>query len=844
MTPATPHGVLPTKLKAPPVRPGAVPRERLLECLDAALWQPVSLVSAPAGSGKSTLIAQWLETRGHAHAWLSLEPEDNQPLALLRGLLATLSSHVPELANHPPISGHGPLVELLAVWVIPPLAKRSEPLVLVLDDAHHIREPDLIEAVGWFIEHLPEPCHVVLISRKQPHLPLARLQVRGQITIIDGRALRFSLEESRSFYTDTMALTLTDEELAALESRTEGWAAAIQLSALNVKAGIPALELAKSARPGQALEQFLMEEVLALQPEPIRRFLLRTSILARLSVSACEAVAGGDAGAMLNRIDRENLFVIALDSDRHWWRYHHLFASLLLSALERSDEDIPALHRLACDWALGEGLVQEAFHHALHSGEVERIEQVVCTFGSSVLFLGGHDTLNRWFDAAPDGFVGRHPRAGVFALWARALARRHVELEHAKECIQHALTVRKDLPDAMRREILANLYAVQAFVLHLSPKTDEALRLVDLTLQHLDDPEHSLAVLVSFIRGTVLLGRRELFAALDALTRTVRGANRVGNRSLVVGALQHRMRIFCLMGRFNEADEVSQALLRGPDAEAQGFPVQVRGWAALWQGDFQLARDTVQKAISRYTYLYSNDDEASGRALLALALEMLGETEAAEVEVLRAADCVRGLGPKGGLLVGGIVGVHRNEPFRVRAVLKETPRNQCSSPTARFWHDWMKVWLQAREGAPHEALEETRRQIERAQRDGARVFAVIWRSLEASLLDALGLHKEAETVHAQVRRSDIGLASALRTPLPMVEMRKKGKMKGEPLTNRETEVLGLVARGMTNRGIADHLSVSMATVKTHIHHIFRKMDVGNRTQAVHRARAAGWIADA
>ncbi|MEO0604525.1 MAG: helix-turn-helix transcriptional regulator, partial [Myxococcota bacterium] len=350
MSPAAPHGIPPTRLEAPRVRPGAVLRPRLLDQLDGALWQSASLVSAPAGFGKSTLVAQWLEIHSHPHAWLTVEPSDNRPLGLLRGLLAMLAPHFPELADAVLPPG-GSLVDLLGVWIIPRLAALREPFVIVLDDAHHLTDADALHALGWLIERLPGPCHFVIASRGRPELPLARLQVRGQLTIVDGRALRFSLDESRRFYTQTMALELTDDEVSALEARTEGWAAAIQLSALSVRAGVDPLDLARTARPDRALEQFLTEEVLARQAPHVRRFLLRTSILRRMSVAACEAVTGEGAREALALLERENLFLVPLDAQGRWWRYHHLFSSLLGSVLERSDEPIPELHRSACNWA-------------------------------------------------------------------------------------------------------------------------------------------------------------------------------------------------------------------------------------------------------------------------------------------------------------------------------------------------------------------------------------------------------------------------------------------------------------------------------------------------------------
>ncbi|MEL6347076.1 MAG: LuxR C-terminal-related transcriptional regulator [Myxococcota bacterium] len=859
MVPSTPHGVLPTKIRSPRLRPGAVPRARLLDTLDRALsWQPLTLVSASAGSGKSTLVAQWLHLRSLPHGWLSLEPTDNQPLSLLRGLLAMLVAHFPELADHraPPLNaGASALIPLFGAWLIAPLAEREERLVLVLDDVHHITDPDLLDAIGWLIERLPEQVHLVLISRVEPDLPLARLQVRGQVTVIDGQQLRFTPEESRAFYNETMSLSLTDADVRALDARTEGWAAAIQLSALSVRSGVSPLELAgpHATRQDQVLEQFLTEEVLARQPDEVRRFLLRTSILSRLNVAACVAVTGAAANVTLQHLDRENLFLIPLDGDGRWWRYHHLFSSLLRAALARSDEDIAALHRRACQWAMGAGLAQEAFRHAIAAQDADLTAAVIDTFSTALIFQGEYDVLNAWFDQVPDDLIVHHPKTGAYALWARVLGRRVTDIHSARENIEHTLAAQPDLPVPLRREILANLYAALAFALHLTPRADDALALVDLAVAHLDDPSHSLHATISYMRGTVLMNRRALHAALDAMSDAIRAAIRLNNHSLTAGATELRIRILGLMGRVAEAEENIDALLSGTKGTHNGFAVQQRGWTALYVGDFETARAMALDAIHNRTYLYSNDDISSGRALLAIALELLGETGAADVETLRATDSSQGLGPRAGRIISGVIGVHRDDVRRVQATLEAIPHAQCPSPEERFWHTWMSVWLQAREGALGEALIQARGHVARAQHDGAVVFAFIWRALEAAILDAMAAPGEAAEARAQVQASGIVLASTLRAPLPSpvpppnitVPAPAPGVITqaGGKLSEREAEVLGLVASGMTNQAIADALFVTVSTVKTHIHRIFRKLNVRNRTEAVHHARALGWIAE-
>ncbi|MEM9454916.1 MAG: LuxR C-terminal-related transcriptional regulator [Myxococcota bacterium] len=782
---------------------------------------------------------------------------------MLKGLLAMIAPFFPEMGTTLPIrlfSDGNSFLDWLGAKIIAPLSQRTEPLTLVLDDFHLITNPEVIHGISWLIERLPHRVHLLLASRTRPELPLARLQVRGQVTLLGAEHLRFRPQEARSFYRDTMSVTLADEDVAALEQRTEGWAAALQLFALGIRAGASPADLARSSAALRArmIEQFVTDEVLARQPPDVRRFLLRTSVLSRLTPRSCATVTGAAtevaAQKMLRRLDDENLFVVRLDVQGECWRYHHLFAEVLLTCLERSDEPADELHRLACEWALDEGLAHEAFRHAQGCGDVDLAARVVLTFAKDLIFSGEHLVLDEWFDQIPEAVVATDPRLGVLALWARVLTGKRDQIDRAKQSLEHSMTSSSNISDGERREILANMYAALSHSLHLSAEDHEVWRLANLAEAHIDDPGNPLLVLLFYIKGTVLLARGRLDSALDTITDAAKAAIGVGNRSLEASATAQRVRVLGLMGRFSEADMLAEALLARADTLGYGFAAQQRGWIAICRGEFEQAKSILSDSIQTHHYLYSNDELSNGQAFLSLALEMLGDKEGADIEALRALDSLQGRGPRGGRLITGILAVHRDEPGRVRMVLRGNPLDKCPSIETRFWRAWMSTWLQARHGGLRPALHQAQAQAEAAERDEAIVFAALWRALEASVLRAMGQDAEAARAELRLEGSSIVLARALRAPLrsdramlntPDASRRSPGapELVGvEPLSERETQVLALMALGMSNRDIASKLFVALPTVKTHVSQILRKLAVKNRTEAVHRARQLGWLA--
>ncbi len=407
--------LLVTKVAVPVLRPGVVARPRLLKALDAVLHQRLVLVSAPAGFGKTTLLVQWLADRRRRQelrvGWLALEPADNDPARFCRYLLAAAL----------PLLGEdgGPIRALLAQRHIAPaavtgalvnaLAARHEDLVLVLDDYHVLTEPAAHGVVAALLDHLPPPAHMVLLGRADPPLPLARLRARGELLEVRADGLRFSTDEAGAFFVETMGLRLDEAEVASLTERTEGWAAGLQLAGLSLQGRSDARAfIAAFSGSHRFVLDYLLEEVLQRQPPDVQCFLLQTAVLDRLSAELCAAVTGhAGAQALLEHLERSNLFVVPLDDERRWYRYHHLFAELLQAELRRrAPETVAELHRRAAAWLEQHGATDAAIRHALAAGDVQSAAALVERHWlSTELVAGEFDTALRWLDALPDAVV-------------------------------------------------------------------------------------------------------------------------------------------------------------------------------------------------------------------------------------------------------------------------------------------------------------------------------------------------------------------------------------------------------------------------------------------------------
>ncbi len=439
--------LLESKYRVPSRRPNPVVRPRLVERLSAASRSALTVLSAPAGFGKTSLLTEWLSTVSEevfSPAWLSLDLRDNEPALFWTYLVRALQTAVDGLGGRaipllPPCS---PSVEAALGALLNELDALTTDVVLVLDDYHLIEAPEVHDGMRFLVEHQPPHLHLVVSTRADPPLPLARMRARGQLLEVRAADLRFTLGESAAYLNGPMALGLSECDVAILEGRTEGWIAALQLAALSVQGREDASAfIAGFAGDDRYVVDYLAEEVLARQPTDVRDFLLTTSLLERLSGPLCDAVTGRAGGkGTLAALERANLFLVPLDDKRQWYRYHHLFAEVLQAHLleERGDEQVTELHQRASAWFAANGDASRAISHALDGGDHSRAAELMELAMPVMRRERREAELARWVRALPDEVVRARPVLGIAFVGALAQAskfdtvcQRLSEIEHA-----------------------------------------------------------------------------------------------------------------------------------------------------------------------------------------------------------------------------------------------------------------------------------------------------------------------------------------------------------------------------------------------------------------------------
>jgi LuxR family maltose regulon positive regulatory protein len=412
---AMPVQLLATKLFVPPARANRVVRPRLLDRLQGGLQGKLTLISAPAGFGKTTLTSAWIAGCERPAAWLSLDERDNDPARFLTYLVAALQTITPAIgaglvgvlqAPQPPPP------EAILTALLNEVTTLPDQFVLILDDYHVIDAQAVDAALTFLIEHLPPQMHLVIATREDPALPLARFRARGQLTELRAADLRFTPAEAAAFLTEVMDLSLSAAEIAALEERTEGWIAGLQLAALSMQGhqDVPGF-IRAFAGDNRYIVDYLVDEVLLRQPEPVRSFLLQTAILDRLNGPLCDAVTGqADGAARLEALHRGNFFVVPLDDTRQWYRYHHLFADVLAAQLRAEQpEQVAVLHGRASVWYEQHGSPADAIRHALAAADVERAADLIEVTVPATQRSRQEATLLGWLMALPDAVVRRRP---------------------------------------------------------------------------------------------------------------------------------------------------------------------------------------------------------------------------------------------------------------------------------------------------------------------------------------------------------------------------------------------------------------------------------------------------
>jgi LuxR family maltose regulon positive regulatory protein len=881
--------ILATKLYIPLPRPKVVSRPRLIERLEEGLHRKLTLVSAPAGFGKTTLLSEWAAGCERRVAWLSLDEGDNDPrrflaylVAALQTLAASVGKSVLGMLQLPQL----PPTEAILTVLLNEVGATAENFILFLDDYHVIEAEPIDRILAFLVEHLPPQAHLVIATREDPQLPLARLRARGQLTELRVSDLRFTPSEAAEFLNQTMGLKLSAEAVTALEARTEGWVVGLQLAAVSLRGHQDAAGFIKSFTGSHRFVlDYLVEEVLQRQSENIQAFLLRTSILDRLCGPLCDAVLlerPGSGQQTLAYLERANLFIISMDNERRWYRYHHLFADSLRQRLRQNIAPSPEearprvneLHTRASQWFEDHGLAVEAFRHAAAAGDVGRAQRLISGDRIPHHLRGAVAPILDWLGSLPKSVLDARPW-----LWWRhaSLLLIHGQRTGVEEKLQAAEDALQGRGAEDRDRNLVGLIAGARAVLALTRYDVETMLAQSRRALDYLDPDNLISRASAYwTMGLAYFFSRDCAAARRPLAEALSLSRASGDIFTAILATASLGAVEEAENRFEEAAATYRRVLE----MAGDQPLQIihevhLGLARIlyeWNDLDAAERHARQgldlakqydRVIDRYIVCevflarlkLARGDVAGAASVLAQADQSVREHHFAHRAAEVAAAQVVTFLQQGNLaaaerlaeghphpLSQARVHLARQDASAALAAL-EPLRRQAE---AKGWQDErLKVMVlqsvaHAAHGGKDEALQLLGEALALAEPGGFIRLFVDEGEPMAQLLSEAAAHGMMPAYVAKLlaafetekrKREEI-------SPLPPVP---PGPTLIEPLSRRELEVLRLIAQGFSNREIGERLFLALVTVKGHNQRIFAKLQVKNRTEAVARARELGLL---
>ena len=899
--------LLKTKLYIPPIRPKLVSRPRLVGRLNAGLDHKLTLVSAPAGFGKTTLVNAWLRSTDRPFTWVSLDEGDNDLIRFLNYLIAAfrqiddeIGRMVQRLLEAPQL----PPVESLLTELINDIVTQSFPFVLVLDDYHTITELGVHEVVNFLLERQPPQMHLVIISRQDPPFPLSRLRGRGQVTEVRQSDLRFTLEEVRTFLSQSTGLNLETSEVVALDAHTEGWVTGLQMAALALRSRIAddgtdsALRFINSfSGRHHFILDYLTDEVLKHQPKPLYNFLLRTSILERMCGSLCDALtdqAAEDRSTwtssqqILEHLQHANLFVVPLDDERGWYRYHRLFSELLRARLQETEpQQVAELHLRAATWYDQNALPAEAIHHALAVPDFDLTADIVerailkATTWPSVNVA----TFQKWFKVLPDDVVRARPRLRLFASRVFYLAGQREETERILQELEELLINNSTIPDA--ESILGSVVIDRASYAAVRGDVRQAIEFSHQALTRLSENNTMAQMRVSSVLGLAHFRAGDMPEADRAFSQAIAAARTANLGFVAVPLVCNLAEVQIVQGQLRQAFQTCQqamemSIVDGAHTAVAGFAGLELSKILYEQNDLSAAERHALESLDLLIQSRTTDSFGIGHALLARIKQALGDDDGALAAIEQAIQLAQDFGIA---RVSTLVAAHEARIWLAQGKL---------DMAARWAHDYKQIgeteYLREFEDLtlarvllaqdkPSEALallDALLSSAETAERTGTVIEISVLRALALRVLsDPSASLGQAPSQALETLKRALQLAEPegytrvfIDEGEPMVHLLRQATKRGiapiyvgqllaalgtkakdqsaidmsslaEPLSKREIEVLELLAEGFSNFEIAQRLFISLPTVKSHTRNIYGKLDVHNRKEAVVRARTLG-----
>ena len=907
MQPAT---VLATKLYAPPGRTRLVSRPRLAELLDSTLepGHRLTLVSGPAGFGKTTLLSHWLTRLEHSGAdtrvgWLSLDAGDNDPIRLLTHLVAVLRGigldvDPAAVESLPDTSMAAVLTSIVNDVAGAGAAAQGRQWVVVLDDYHAIEASEVHEAVTFLLDHLPAQLHVVIATRSDPPLPMPRLRGRGQLTEVRAADLRFTPAEAQEFLRLVMGLDLTAGDVAALEERTEGWIAGLQLAALSLRGlsdqGAVAEFIAAFTGSDRFVIDYLVDEVLARQPARTRDFLLCTAVLDRLTGPLCDAVVGGTDGAQqLSDLERANLFLVPLDDQRTWYRYHHLFADVLRARLLAEHPDrVRELHRRASEWFATHDLSADAVRHALAGEDFDRAAYLMEAAVPELRRTRQDHTLLAWLGSLPADAVRRSPVLSLLSAWSQLVSgdldAMEVQLDDAEAALAAGVLDRTlaaawpDTDDLRRAPAMSALY--RAALAQAKGDIAGTARQAQRALELAGPGDHFVRGAAAGFLGLAAWATGDIQQALSTFSESVRSLQAAGNVVDALDATVVLADMWVSAGRPSRARRLYDQALAAATGKGEPYP---RATADLHVGLAELDRELDDLAgaeahleTARVLRERVSITENRHRWFVAMAQVRAarGDHDSAVEQLERAAELYRpGFYPDIRPIPAGIARVRLAQGDLAAADQWARDQRVSCTEEVTFLREYDHLTLvrlllarhrrvdgRAGGGAYASQLNDALALLDRlhAAADPTRAGSLIEIGMLRSLVhDALGHWAQAiaelEQTLARAPEADGYVRLFLDEGAPMIALRRAAtpgsgtpsarehrrdpEALADPLSDRELEVLGLLDSELTGPEIARRLFVSVNTLRTHTKRIFTKLEVNNRAAAVRRGRQLGLL---
>jgi LuxR family transcriptional regulator, maltose regulon positive regulatory protein len=873
--------VLATKLYIPPLRPKIVSRLALIQKINDGIsaGRKLTLISAPAGFGKTTLVSEWVAVCGRPVAWFSLDEGDNDPARFLIYLVTALQTIWPNVGagvlrilQSPQL----PPTESILTTILNEITTIPDNFILVLDDYHLADAKAVDNALTFLLDHLPSQMHLVITTREDPNLPLARFRVRGQLTELRAADLRFTPAEAAEFLKQVMELNISTEDVIILEARTEGWIAGLQLAALSMQGlqDIPGF-IQAFAGDHRYIVDYLVEEVLKRQPEAVRSFLLQTSILDRLNGPLCEAVTGLPGGkARLDTLQRGNFFLIPLDDKRYWYRYHHLFADVLRMHLQAEQPDqVPALHRRASEWYEQNDLEIEAFQQATAANDIERAERLMEGKGIPLQYRGAMTPILHWLESLPTEVLDAKP--SLWVTYASASAMVGKSINSIEAMLQAAETALQDAePDGKTRDLVGHVAAIRAMLAFHHNQVETMLAQSHRALEYLHPKNLPTRATTTWTLGYAYQLQGDRAAAKLAYNEAISISQESGNIMVTIAAATCLGQVYESENQlFLAAESYRRVLQLAGDPPQSGACEAYLGLARVFYqwNNLDTAQQHGQQSLQLARQMENVATPAACGVMLARLKLAQGEVDSAATYLAQAEQFVR---------LHNFV--HLVPEVAAAQVITMLHRGNLTSAahlagTHELPISQARVYLaQGDARAALAVLELLRQQVEAKGWVDERLKIM---SLQAVAFHAFGEHEQAVQV--------LGEALTLAEPQgyirlfldegpPMAQLLREANAHGimpdytgkllagfetqgqestsvspipdwqsqsppasqsliEPLSQRELDVVRLFRTDLSGREIAQELVIALSTVRTHTKSIFSKFNVNNRRAAVKRA---------